>query len=99
MIMAFVVSKADALEQRVSKQSSDGHSMPVSETLPSCLQQGVGRRCTKKLTFQLNSRGKYLEGRRNVLSTYQKYNAVSIQARANGTRMANPLPSYSSEAV
>ena len=99
MIMAFVVSKADALEQRVSKQSSDGHSMPVSETLPSCLQQGVGRRCTKKLMFQLNSREKYLEGRRNVLSTYQKYNAVSIQARANGTRMANPLPSYSSEAA
>ena len=94
MIMAFVSSKTDALEQRVSKQSSDGHSLPESETLPSCLKQGLGRRCTTKLMFQLNSRGKYLVSRRDVLSTYQRFNASAIQARADGKRMANPIPTY-----
>jgi len=34
-----------------------------------------------------------------VLSTYQKNNAISMQARANGTRMANPLPWYSPDAA
>ena len=99
MIMAFVSTQKNALEQRVSKQSSIDHSLPVSDTLPSCLKQGLGRRCTNQQSFQLNSRELFLIKRREVCNSYQKWSANSILARADGSRMANPQPRYSPEAA